>query len=123
MGIAGQIFIIFMLVMLIAFLVSIGINYSIRTQIERTMPNQPKLLEILGRGEDSLDESLDIRNIEHDIHKFEKLGGPDIIANQAAIDEMRDRLHHRIDEANLSEQTRVNLKNDVDRIHDKLRRS
>ena len=117
MGIAGQTFVIFILVMLIAFLISVGIDYSIRTQIERTKPNPKELIAVLGKGEDYIDEKDDI---EHDIRKLEKLGGPDIIANKAAIDEVSDRLYHKIDKAHLSEQTRTHLKNNVDHVRDNL---
>lgn len=116
MGIVGQTFIVFLLVMIIAFLISVGIQYSVQAQIERTKPQAKEaFLAIVGKGEDFAYEQNDI---VHDIHKFEKLGGPDIIANQAAIDEVSDRLYHKIDTAHLSDHTRANLRNDVDRIRD-----
>lgn len=117
MGIAGQTFIIFILVMLIAFLVSVGIDYSIRTQIERSKPNAKDLIAVIGRGEDSIDEKLDI---EHEIRKFEKLRGPDIIANKAAIDEVSNRLYKRINDAHLSNQTRSNLLQNVELVKKEL---
>ena len=118
MGIVGQTFVIFILVLLVAFLVSVGINYSIRTQIERTNPNSKELIAFLGKGEDSLDE---IDDIEYDIHKFEKLGGPDIIANQAAIEEVSNRLYHKIDKSHLSDHTRVNFRHRVNQICSNLK--
>lgn len=118
MGIAGQTFVIFILVMIIAFLISIGINYSVQAQIERTNPKAKEaFLAIAGKGEDS---AYNQNEILHDIRKFEKLGGPDIIANKAAIDEISDRLYHKIDTADLSDQTRANLRQDVDRIQNNL---
>jgi uncharacterized protein YfkK (UPF0435 family) len=124
MGIVGQTFVIFILVLVIAFLVSVGINYSVRTQIQRTMPKNEALLAIVGKGElddeddddDDYDDKSDLHNINHDISKFEKLKGPDIFANDAAVEEVSERLHNKIGSACLCSQTKENLHNKVDNI-------
>lgn len=108
----GQVIFVFILVLLLAFLVSVGITYSIRTQVQRNYPNDEKLANVIGKGES--------HDIDHEINKFEKLGGPDITANREAMCEFRDRLNHRIDTAHLPNDERHRLRDRVQSVAAKI---
>lgn len=112
MGIVGQTFFIFIIVIIIAFLVSVGIYYTMLTKIESLT------FKKTGKGE--LESNMEVNEINNEIRKFEKLRGPDILANSEAIDEISNRLNYKISSTHLNEQIKQDLHNKVNNIKNLL---
>jgi len=85
-----QIILIFVLALVVAYLVGLGVEFSTKSKLSKMGINVP--VSVTGSAE-----------IDDDIETFRQLGGPDVIADAAAIEEFADRLMIQLENMQLDD--------------------
>lgn len=97
-----QIFLIFILALIVAYLVGMGVEFSTKEKLSKM-----GMLELSPKVNGSDEKSESVIDFEKDIETFRQLGGPDVLADEAAIEEFADRLMAQLENIDLDDLQKI----------------